>query len=42
MSKRYGVIYVDKDDKGEGVLERKKKKSFTWYKHVIQQNGIEI
>ncbi|MCG7338859.1 6-phospho-beta-glucosidase [Staphylococcus sp. ACRSN] len=42
MSKRYGMIYVDKDDSGKGSLERKKKKSFSWYKQVIQQNGIGI
>ncbi|MCJ0954532.1 6-phospho-beta-glucosidase [Mammaliicoccus sciuri] len=40
MSKRYGMIYVDKDDAGSGTLERRKKKSFDWYKKVIQQNGI--
>lgn len=42
MSKRYGMIYVDKDDVGSGTLERRKKKSFDWYKKVIQQNGIEV
>ncbi|WP_147630201.1 6-phospho-beta-glucosidase [Staphylococcus xylosus] len=42
MSKRYGMIFVDKDDAGNGTLKRKKKKSFDWYKKVIQQNGIEI
>lgn len=42
MSKRYGMIYVDKDDAGSGSLERRKKKSFDWYKKVIQQNGIEV
>ena len=40
MSKRYGMIYVDKDDAGSGTLKRRKKKSFDWYKQVIQQNGI--
>lgn len=40
MSKPYGMIYVDKDDAGSGSLERRKKKSFDWYKKVIQQNGI--
>lgn len=39
MSKRYGVIYVDKDDQGKGTLERKRKKSFFWYKKVIESNG---
>lgn len=42
MRKRYGFIYVDKDDKGNGTLERKKKKSFYWYKRVIGSNGEEI
>lgn len=40
MSKRYGFIYVDKDDKGNGTLERSKKKSFYWYKKVIESNGL--
>lgn len=39
MKKRYGFIYVDKDNKGNGTLERKKKKSFDWYKTVIETNG---
>lgn len=39
MSKRYGFIYVDKDDEGNGTLERYKKKSFDWYKKVIETNG---
>lgn len=39
MRKRYGFIYVDKDDEGKGTLERKKKKSFDWYKNVITSNG---
>lgn len=39
MKKRYGMIYVDKDNEGQGTLERKKKKSFTWYKKVIESNG---
>ncbi|MDR7002393.1 family 1 glycosylhydrolase [Neobacillus niacini] len=37
MSKRYDFIYVDKDDYGSGTLERKKKKSFYWYKTFLQQ-----
>ncbi len=32
MSKRYGFIYVDLDDEGNGTLNRSKKKSFDWYK----------
>ena len=39
MNKRYGFIYVDRDDKGNGTLERRKKKSFDWYKEVIATNG---
>lgn len=39
MSKRYGVIYVDLDDEGKGTLKRYKKKSFDWYKQVIESNG---
>lgn len=42
MSKRYGFVYVDKDDKGNGTLKRKKKKSFDWYKQVIQSNGENL
>ncbi len=37
-AKRYGFIYVDKDNAGEGTLDRKKKKSFEWYKNVIKTN----
>lgn len=39
MSKRYGFIYVDRDDAGNGTLKRSKKKSFDWYKKVIESNG---
>lgn len=39
MKKRYGLIYVDKDDYGNGSLNRYKKKSFNWYKKVIKSNG---
>lgn len=42
MEKRYGVIYVDKDNKGKGTLKRYKKDSFDWYKKVIQTNGQNI
>ena len=40
MSKRYGLIYVDKDDNGSGTNKRMKKKSFYWYKSVIETNGL--
>jgi 6-phospho-beta-glucosidase len=39
MSKRYGFIYVDKDDEGNGTMKRSRKKSFFWYKDVIASNG---
>ncbi|MCF0114774.1 MAG: family 1 glycosylhydrolase, partial [Erysipelotrichaceae bacterium] len=39
MDKRYGVIYVDKDNQGNGTLKRMKKDSFFWYKEVITSNG---
>ena len=39
MKKRYGFIYVDCDNDGNGTLERSKKKSFYWYKKVIESNG---
>ncbi|MDO4439544.1 MAG: 6-phospho-beta-glucosidase [Eubacteriales bacterium] len=39
MEKRYGFIYVDKDNQGNGTLERRKKDSFFWYKKVIESNG---
>lgn len=42
MSKRYGFIYVDQDDEGHGSLERKRKKSFFWYKKVIASNGEQL
>lgn len=42
MSKRYGYIYVDKDDAGNGTMERRKKKSFYWYKQVIASNGADL
>ena len=42
MSKRYGFIYVDVDDEGNGTYERRKKKSFDWYKKVIATNGEDL
>ncbi|MFP7476989.1 glycoside hydrolase family 1 protein [Terribacillus saccharophilus] len=42
MSKRYGFIYVDQDDDGNGTLERKRKDSFYWYKKVIESNGEDL
>ncbi|HCB0740590.1 TPA: family 1 glycosylhydrolase, partial [Klebsiella variicola subsp. variicola] len=42
MSKRYGFIYVDQDDMGNGTLKRSRKKSFHWYKKVIATNGKDL
>ena len=42
MKKRYGFIYVDKNNDGSGTLERSKKESFYWYKKVIESNGKEL
>lgn len=42
MSKRYGFIYVDKDDEGNGSGERTRKDSFNWYKNVIETNGENL
>ena len=42
MSKRYGFIYVDEDDEGNGSFNRYKKKSFDWYKKVITTNGADL
>ena len=39
MKKRYGFIYVDKDNEGNGTLKRSKKRSFSWYQQVIASNG---
>ena len=42
MKKRYGFIYVDKNNDGTGTLDRSRKKSFYWYKKVISSNGEEL
>ncbi|MFV0395990.1 MAG: family 1 glycosylhydrolase, partial [Coprobacillaceae bacterium] len=42
MSKRYGYIYVDLDDRGQGSAKRLKKDSFYWYQKVITTNGKEL
>lgn len=42
MDKRYGFIYVNKNDAGEGDLKRSKKDSFYWYKKVIESNGKDL
>lgn len=42
LKKRYGFIYVDRNDDGSGTLNRYKKKSFDWYKKVIETNGESL
>ena len=42
MKKRYGYVYVDRDDVGNGTLQRYKKDSFYWYKKVIASNGENL
>lgn len=42
LSKRYGFIYVDRNDDGSGTLERYRKKSFDWYAEVISTNGASL
>ncbi|MEC1416186.1 glycoside hydrolase family 1 protein [Bacillus safensis] len=42
MTKRYGLIYVDQDDQGNGTLNRYRKDSFFWYKNVIASNGEDL
>lgn len=39
LKKRYGFIYVDRNEDGSGTLERYRKKSFWWYRDVIASNG---
>lgn len=42
MKKRYGFIYIDRDNDGKGSLKRSKKKLFNWYKEVIVSNGASV
>lgn len=42
MEKRYGFIYVDRDNLGNGTLERRRKKSFYWYQQAIATNGGDL
>lgn len=42
LKKRYGFIYVDRNDDGTGTLERYRKKSFSWYKKIIASNGVKL
>lgn len=42
MKKRYGYVYVDRDNEGNGTLKRTKKDSFYWYKKVIASEGEDL
>ena len=42
MKKRYGFVYVDRDNEGHGTMERRKKDSFAYYQNVIRTNGREL
>lgn len=42
MTKRYGFVYVDRNQDGTGTLNRYRKKSFYWYKQVIASNGSDL
>ena len=42
MKKRYGFVYVDRHNDGTGTLERSKKESYDWYKHIIETNGAAL
>ena len=42
MKKRYGFVYVDRDDQGNGTLARSRKDSFYWYKKVIENQGSDL
>ncbi len=42
MKKRYGFIYIDRENDGSGSLKRYKKDSFYWYQKVIASNGADL
>ena len=42
LAKRYGFIYVDRNEDGSGSMERYRKKSFYWYQKVIETNGAQL
>jgi len=42
MKKRYGFIYVDRENDGSGTMKRSKKKSYYWYQKVIASNGEDL
>lgn len=42
MAKRYGLVYVNKDNEGKGDMNRRRKDSFFWHKKVITSNGADL
>jgi len=42
ITKRYGLIYIDRDEEGSGTFDRIPKDSFYWYKKVIASNGEDL
>ena len=42
MKKRYGYVYVDRDNEGNGTMKRSRKDSFYWYKKVIASDGEDL
>lgn len=38
--KRYGFIYVDREEEDIKEMKRYKKDSFAWYQNVIKENGL--
>ena len=42
MKKRYGFVYVDRDNDGNGDMHRERKDSFYWYKKVCESNGEDL
>ena len=42
MKKRYGFVYVDRDNDGNGTLKRIKKDSYNYYKQIISTNGEKL
>ena len=42
MSKRYGFIYVDRNNDGTGDLHRVRKDSCFWYQRAISSNGVDL
>ena len=42
MAKRYGFVYVDRDDEGNGTFDRYRKDSFFWYQKAIASCGEDL